>query len=116
MKNRSIALILAILIIATLLTPMCFANEEVYPVLDVTAEKDIAVAPEAEDDATNVLTVGADNDEDEKDAPKMIFEPMNFVKNLYYMGLGMLGIFVVIGVIILATAAINKFFKEKKDE
>ena len=46
----------------------------------------------------------------------MIFKPMNFVDNLYYMGLGMLGIFVVIGVIILATAALNKLFKEKKSE
>ena len=116
MKNRSIALILAILMIATLLAPMCLANENVYPVLDVTAEKDIAAAPEAEEDAVNVPTIGADDAEDEKDAPKMIFEPMNFVKNLYYMGLGMLGIFVVIGVIILVTAALNKFFKEKKDE
>ena len=28
-----------------------------------------------------------------------LFEPMNFVENLRYMGLGMLGIFIVIGVI-----------------
>ena len=32
----------------------------------------------------------------------MNFNPMAFVENLKYMGLGMLGIFVVMGVIILA--------------
>ena len=32
------------------------------------------------------------------------FEPSNFTSNLSYMGLGMLGIFVVIGVIMLFTA------------
>lgn len=39
---------------------------------------------------------------------------MNFVTNLKYMGLGMLGIFVVIGIIALVTAALN-YFTGKKD-
>ena len=34
---------------------------------------------------------------------------MNFVDNLYYMAVGMAGIFLVIGVIILITLALNKF-------
>jgi len=38
---------------------------------------------------------------------------MNFVDNLYYMGVGMLGIFVVIGIIIVATTLINKFANKK---
>lgn len=33
---------------------------------------------------------------------------MNFVSNLKYMGLGMLGIIIVIGVIILLTMFLNK--------
>lgn len=37
-----------------------------------------------------------------------MFEPMNFVYNLKYMGLGMLAIIAVIGAIILATAVLNK--------
>lgn len=37
----------------------------------------------------------------------MQFNPLNFVTNLKYMGLGMLGIFVVIGVIILFTTFLN---------
>ena len=38
----------------------------------------------------------------------MKFNPMNFIYNLKYMGLGMLGILVVIAVIILITIALNK--------
>lgn len=41
------------------------------------------------------------------------FEPQNFVANLGYMGAGMLGIFIVIGIIILATVLLNKLFREK---
>lgn len=37
----------------------------------------------------------------------MFFEPMNFVHNLSYMGLGMLGIFVVIGLIAGVTTLLN---------
>ena len=41
-------------------------------------------------------------------------EPKNFVENLGHMGTGMVGIFVVIGVIIAATALMNKIFSGKK--
>jgi len=46
-------------------------------------------------------------------------DPMRFVENLKYMGLGMLGIFIVIGVIILSVVVLNKATapkSEKKDE
>lgn len=39
---------------------------------------------------------------------------MNFVYNLKYMGVGMLGIFVVIGVIILITMFLNKVTENKE--
>lgn len=45
----------------------------------------------------------------------MNFEPMNFVKNLKYMGLGMLGIFVAIGVIALSIIILNAI-SNKKDK
>lgn len=41
----------------------------------------------------------------------MNFNPIAFVENLKYMGLGMLGIFIVIGVIICITALMNKLLK-----
>ena len=43
------------------------------------------------------------------------FEPMNFVENLSYMGVGMLAIFIIIGVIIVATMLTNLIFSRKKD-
>lgn len=44
------------------------------------------------------------------------FNPMNFVKNLEYMGMGMLGIFIVIGVIILIITLFNKITSPKKNK
>lgn len=43
----------------------------------------------------------------------MDFNAMNFVYNLKYMGTGMLGIFVVMGVIILAIYGLGKLFNKK---
>ena len=47
-----------------------------------------------------------------EEAPKLFFEPANFLHHLKNMGLGMLVIFVVIGIIILVTMMINKFFAD----
>jgi len=46
----------------------------------------------------------------------MTFEPMNFIYNLYYMGVGMLAILLVIGVIILITMLLNKVTSSKKED
>ncbi len=49
----------------------------------------------------------------------MKFEPMDFVENLGYMGVGMLGILLVMGAIIVVTLLLNyfgnKFSKEDKE-
>ena len=42
------------------------------------------------------------------------FEPQSFIDNLKYMGQGMLGIIVVMGVIILVTVLLNRITKKKK--
>ena len=42
----------------------------------------------------------------------MNINPLNFVANLKYMVGGMIGIFIVIGIIILATMLINKVFSK----
>ena len=42
----------------------------------------------------------------------LTFDPMAFVDNLKYMGIGMLVIFVIIGVIALCTSLINKIFSK----
>lgn len=43
----------------------------------------------------------------------LAFEPGNFVKMLPYMGKGMVVIFAIIAVIIIATVIINKVFSNK---
>ena len=46
--------------------------------------------------------------------PSFQFDPMAFVDNLQHMGVGMLVIFVVIGLIILTTMLINWLFSDKQ--
>lgn len=41
------------------------------------------------------------------------FKPMNFIANLKYMGMGMLGIFIVIAIIILSVYILSAFNKSK---
>ena len=45
-----------------------------------------------------------------------MFEPMNFITSLEYLGKGMLGILVVMGVIILVTMLLNKLSSKKKKD
>ena len=44
----------------------------------------------------------------------LTFEPGNFVDMLGYMGKGMLVIFVIIGIIVVAALLINRLFSRKK--
>ena len=37
----------------------------------------------------------------------MIFEPIKFVESLKYLGIGMIGVFIIVGIIIAATYAIG---------
>lgn len=43
----------------------------------------------------------------------MNINPINFIYNLKYMGTGMLGILIVIGVIVLLTMILNKVTSKK---
>ena len=45
-------------------------------------------------------------------AVNLSFDPMAFVENLRHMGVGMLVIFAIIGIIILATKLVNYLFSE----
>ena len=48
----------------------------------------------------------------------MYFEPISFINNLKYMGIGMLGVFMIVGIIMGATYLINYLCNKltKKDE
>ena len=45
----------------------------------------------------------------------IVFEPLKFVESLKYMGIGMLGVFMIVGIIVLATYAIAKFTSDTKN-
>ena len=74
-----------------------------------------AEAPLADTESESVVG-GADEPENEPENHEFMFEPSNFVDNLYYMGVGMVGIFLVIGIIILATVLLNRVFSGKAKE
>ena len=44
----------------------------------------------------------------------MTFDPMAFIANLEYMGVGMAPILIVMGVLIVITNVLNKLFSNKK--
>ena len=46
----------------------------------------------------------------------MNFEPMKFIHNLSYMGLGMLGILIVMGIIMIVMVLLEKITSRKKEE
>ena len=44
-----------------------------------------------------------------------IFEPINFVTNLKWMGIGMLGVFMIVGIIMAATYIIGAIQKSENE-
>jgi hypothetical protein len=46
----------------------------------------------------------------------MIFNPAEFIKNLKYMGVGMLGVFIIVFIIMSATYLIGSISSSKKSE
>lgn len=82
---------------------------------DMLSTDDIASAV----DTATSENVGDGAVQDGSNEKKMQFKPMAFVENLNIMGVGMLGIFVVIGAIIIAVFILNRITspkQQKKDE
>ena len=71
-------------------------NEEITEEAEVTTEENVAVTEET----TEI---------------NLEFDPSGFTRNADKMGLGMLGIFVVIGIIIIVTSLLSKI-KTKEDK
>ena len=46
----------------------------------------------------------------------MEFNPINFITNLKYMGIGLVGVFIIIGIIIAATYLTTKFTAPKNKD
>ena len=45
-----------------------------------------------------------------------MFVPMNFVHYLEYMGIGMLGVFMIVGIIMAATYLVGKVGKQNEEK
>ncbi len=98
---KKIAVILILLAVALCAIP-CYADEAVGSDDALL----ISPAPEAADEQ---LTDTADSESN----TAIEFHPESFISSLSYMGTGMIGIFIVIGLIILATVLLNKAFSDK---
>ena len=102
---------------------ICFASEENLKSYMLKKNEDGSENSEAYDAAikecrinANCLYVTTDEDSQAVFAKHIIFKPMNFLTNAFYMGVGMLGIFVVIGLIVIATYVLNNVTAKKKEK
>ena len=103
MKNvKILSLIFALVLMFSLCAVSVFAAEETTAAAASTEAAETAAA--ADESA----------EEAEEEEKGFVFEPMNFVKNLKYMGVGMLCIIIVIGVLIGVTLVLNKVTAPKK--
>lgn len=46
----------------------------------------------------------------------MYFEPIRFIENLKYMGIGMLGVFIIVGIIMSAVYVIGSMKNKETEE
>ncbi len=63
--------------------------------------------------STLILPLAASEPPAQESAGGFEFHPEGFIDSLQYMGTGMIGIFLVIGIIVIATIVLNKAFSSK---
>lgn len=116
--------LIAILLMLSLLTCLftCFVSAETAPDHNPDAPVENGSGDDEKHEANDSLATDDTKGESEiggADKPEnheFKFEPSNFVDNLYYMGVGMIGIFLVIGIIVLCTVGLNRIFSGKAKE
>jgi len=132
MKKFSFALILSLMLMVFTVTAVpCFcafadeattvASEEIVDTEASEIEKtdDEIILDAAAPETDSVETVGAEpakETADKEDEPDFALRPDSWKQTLPSLVIGMLGIFLVIGVIIVATYLLNKGFSKKKDK
>jgi Na+-transporting methylmalonyl-CoA/oxaloacetate decarboxylase gamma subunit len=105
----------------------CFASASTAPTDNEDQAEEVTIVSTYINDDGELILVMSDGTErnagateevgQESDGEKtFFFTPGNFVSNLYYMGVGMVGIFLVIGIIVLATVLLNRAFSGKAKE
>ena len=98
MMKKLIAILLMLTLMTCMFTSLVSAQT---PVSDTESESEVG---------------SADGPDSVEKKQEFKFEPSQFVDNLYYMGVGMVGIFLVIGIIVLCTVALNRAFSGKAKE
>ena len=128
MKRSTLFAVIAVLVMSLFSMSVCAASdtgsaEEIFDAQIISAEltpEEKAALGEITDELTDgIITDGATEDVTEAEDASSDFAgitvtPMNFVNNLSFMGLGMLGIFVVIALIMIITTVLNKSLSGKK--
>lgn len=110
---KKIAILLALLALCFCIVP-CYAEEADD---SIVMDQDILlISPAPTDDTTTVGSTDEPTDITVESESAIEFHPENFMSSLSYMGTGMIGIFIVIGLIVLATVVLNKLFREKSDK
>jgi hypothetical protein len=105
MLKRISIIAVVFVMLASALSLSAFATETANAELDIAMPPITSAAPGAIDGAEVVTDVA---DALEANAKKVQFKPMAFVENLNIMLIGMLGIFLVIGAIIISVVVLNK--------
>ena len=121
--------LIAILLMLTLMTCLftCLVSASAAPTENEDQAEEVTIVSTYINDDGELILVMSDGTErnagateevgQESDGEKtFFFTPGNFVSNLYYMGVGMVGIFLVIGIIVLATVVLNRAFSGKAKE
>ena len=116
-----LSVVLVMILSLSLFTLGAFAEgaSETESETEKLEETNAATESESGDETEASTEAETDGETDDADAgsgeaPKMIFEPGNFIKWLPVMGAGLLGIFIVIGVIVLSVVVLNKVTAPRK--
>ena len=103
---KKLTILIALLVLALCILP-CYAEQA-----PTSAAPTVDGASDAGVDAVDSDSAEQQPSEDHG----FIFTPANFIDSLSYMGTGMIGIFLVIGLIVLSTVLLNRLFRGKSDE
>lgn len=79
-----------------------------------TATSDTQVSEEVQNGGTEILASEVAGSSESATVSGLSFQPQNFLKSTVHMGRGMLGIFVAILIIVLATMLLNKIKTKNK--
>lgn len=105
--KKTLLVLLTVLLAFAMLVP-AVAADEVGTVSDAAS---VDASETVSKDAVEEVEEGESKDDM---GVELNFQADGFARNLKYMGLGMLGIFVVVGVVMLITFALNSVTSKKK--